>query len=73
MQQQMMVLAYLECVQNFMQLGGCDSFKFLTFNSDVICPRLDNSQTHIKQTMAEFAEHIKTGPNNTKQRIHAAS
>jgi hypothetical protein len=23
--------------------------------SDVICPRLDNSQTHIKQTVAEFA------------------
>jgi hypothetical protein len=35
----------------------------LTFNSDVICPYLDNSQTHTKQTMSEFAKHIKIGPN----------
>jgi hypothetical protein len=30
---------------------------------------LDNSQTHFKQTTAEFAKNLEIGRNNTKQRI----
>jgi hypothetical protein len=32
---------------------------FLTFNNEVICPSLDNSQTHIKKATAVFAKHIQ--------------
>jgi hypothetical protein len=34
-------------------------FKVLTINNEVICPSLDNSQTHIKKTTAVFTKYIQ--------------